>query len=327
MSHKYLAFLMSLAFGMQQTAMHAALLDHKKKIIAGASLLAGVGAVAYKSIDIMIAPGSAMDNKMRSALRNELDKVISGVEKVEFLSADKKTVLSGVVMQRTHAAGTLVFCHGYRGGKEDLYNRAALFPDHNLLFFDFRGHGDSHSSYITIGDLESFDVEGAVAFAKLRFPDAPLGIVGLSMGAAATLKALSRTPNLCDAVALDSGYANLREMIGQIFLRITPINSFSLLNAGLSLAGFRTGCKFDVNPEAYIAELQIPAMIIHSDDDGMITPEHANRLCAAAKKGTDMVKSVWRCKQAPHACISHYFPGDYSTRVGDFFKKFLVTSL
>ncbi len=298
------------------------MLDHKKKIIAGASLLAGASAIAYKAMDIMIAPGSAIDNKTRNALRQGLNNSVSGVEDVKFLSADQKTLLGGIVIQAAHAAGTIVFCHGYRGGKEDLYNRAALFPDHNLIFFDFRGHGDSKSTYITIGDLESLDVEGAAAFAKKRFPGTSLGIVGLSMGEAATLKALDRIPDLCDAVVLDSGYANLRELIRQLYHRIAPIPSFPILDGGLSLAGFRTGCKFDVNPQAYIACLQIPAMIIHSDDDGMISPDNANRLCAAAKSGTDMVKSVWRCKRAPHACIAHYFPNDYSTRVGKFFREF-----
>ena len=324
MSYKFLTLLLLISTT-QQTALRADYRDHKKKIAAGAGILAGIGAIAYKAMDIMIAPGSAIDTNTAKRMRTQLEKVVARVEDVEFVSADEKTLLRGIVIERPNAAGTLLFCHGYRGGKEDLYNRAALFPSHNLMFFDFRGHGDSQSSYITLGDLEAFDVEGAAAFAKTRFPSTPLGIVGLSMGAASTLKALSRTPDLCDAVVLDSGYANLHELIALLYHRIAPIPTFPLLNGGLFIAQFRTGCTFDVTPVDYIAQLKIPAMIIHSDDDSMISPEHANRLAAAAKNGTNMVRRIWRCKRAPHASISHYFPKAYSTKVGDFLEKFLKT--
>ena len=231
--------------------------------------------------------------------------------------------MHGVAIPRASAKSSLVICHGNRSSKEKMYHLINCYQDHNLFFFDFRGHGENQAEYTTIGDLESYDVEGAVAYARQLFPNTPLGIVALSMGAGATLKALSSIPDLCNAVVLDSAYASLQDMVERVYDGFSPLPRFPLLDIGMFFARFRTGCKFDVNSESYIANLQVPAMLIHSVDDPLIPVNHADRLIEAARRGTNMVKQVLKCSGAGHGAVSHVHSEQYTTNVNDFFGIYL----
>ncbi len=248
-----------------------------------------------------------------------------GATLVTFPSTDGIT-LHGLAIERDKPVGTIVLCHGYRGSKESLYGFADMFPTYNLLYFDFRGHGDSEGDYVTIGDLESRDVEGAVAFAKKQTPEKPVVILGVSMGASAALKALERNPKLCDAIVLDSPYATLLEVMQSAYDSQAPTPRFPFFNLAYYGGRYLAGCDFQVNPQEYMAHLQIPAMLIHSCTDEFINPDHAMRLYAAADDAPAKVR-FWLTPPAKHGYAHREHFDAYKKMMGKFFKKFLKTGL
>ena len=66
----------------------------------------------------------------------------------------------------------------------------------NVLAFDFRGHGDSPGHTASFGSKDVDDLQDAVAYLQARFPDKPVLLVGVSYGAAISLEALQRLPEV-----------------------------------------------------------------------------------------------------------------------------------
>src|SRR5579859_3141067 len=134
-----------------------------------------------------------------------------------FKTADG-TLLRGDFWAQPCPAPTIVLCHGYRTSRSHLRTVAALQHQlgYNVLFFDFRGHGDSDSVITSAGNAEVRDLEAAVVVAS-RQPETLAGkiiLYGFSMGASVALL----TPPHPDVVAIiaDSPYARSDDIIRRI---------------------------------------------------------------------------------------------------------------
>jgi fermentation-respiration switch protein FrsA (DUF1100 family) len=105
---------------------------------------------------------------------------------------DDGLLLAGWVVPHPSARGNVIFCHGHGRNRGHV---AGLLPTlHglglNVLAFDFRGHGDSEGHTSTFGQREVRDLVAAWRYLRGRFPDKPLFLVGVSLGAAVSLQAL-----------------------------------------------------------------------------------------------------------------------------------------
>jgi pimeloyl-ACP methyl ester carboxylesterase len=86
---------------------------------------------------------------------------------------------------------TFVLTHGlFRSRYEMLERGLALRREgYAVLLYDLRRHGASPAEFSTIGYDERHDVAAAFQFARERAPDNHVVLLGVSMGAAATLMA------------------------------------------------------------------------------------------------------------------------------------------
>ena len=133
-------------------------------------------------------------------------------EEITFSSSDDAVSLSGwfFPVRGTTPAPAIVLCHGIWTGRRECLPLALKFHEagYNVLCFDFRAHGLSGGRYTTVGHNETNDVLGAVDFLMQR-PEVDherIGVIGFSMGGAATIQAAARCPNIA-AVVADSSYA------------------------------------------------------------------------------------------------------------------------
>ncbi|MCA1566346.1 MAG: MFS transporter [Acidobacteria bacterium] len=117
-------------------------------------------------------------------------------EAVSFTSTDGNT-LSGWYLPASGAAAprrvTFVLTHGlFRSRYEMLERGLALWREgYGVLLYDLRRHGASPAEFSTIGYDERRDVAAAFQFARAREPGNRVVLLGVSMGAAATLLAAS----------------------------------------------------------------------------------------------------------------------------------------
>ncbi|NCC51467.1 MAG: alpha/beta fold hydrolase [Spartobacteria bacterium] len=107
--------------------------------------------------------------------------------------------------------GLIIMFHGYSSEKSMLLREAVILHSlgYGCLLVDFRGSGRSSESYTTIGYVEAEDVLATFAFAKQKWPNTPIVLLGQSMGAAAILRAINVEGIQPDAIILEAVFDNM----------------------------------------------------------------------------------------------------------------------
>jgi fermentation-respiration switch protein FrsA (DUF1100 family) len=239
-------------------------------------------------------------------------------EPVAFATSDGVT-LRGWWLPREGATATIVGCTGHRGVKSDLLGiGSALWRAGNsVLLFDFRGCGESDVVPLSVGFHERRDLQAALAFARARTPNAPLGLIGYSMGAAVAIMVAAGDTGV-GAVVADSSYAAIGDVIAAEYRR-RRVPTFALLAASDRYNGWRYGYRFDaLRPIDHVARIAPrPLLIIHGEQDDLTPVEHARRLYAAAGQP----KECWIVPNASH-CGGYFADREvYVARVADFFAQ------
>jgi uncharacterized protein len=224
------------------------------------------------------------------------------------------TLLSGDFWAQAQPAPTIVLCHGYRTSRAHMRTVAGLQYAHgyNILFFDFRGHGESDSVMTSCGNAEVCDLEAALEVASRQPETLPQKMIihGFSMGASVALL----TPPRSDVAAIiaDSPYAHsddiLRRLVHyqltqeskhwRVSLRklqhLWPIVAW--LTVFIASFVFRLRFGYDViahpatcfkrwRARMKVAHEQrmIPILLIHSSGDTLIPFHHARQIADEAK--------------------------------------------
>jgi uncharacterized protein len=134
-------------------------------------------------------------------------------EPVRFTTDDGVTLSGWLIPAGRETRTAVIVLHGFSGNR--LAELAAFVPwlaeRHHVLQFDFRGHGESGSGYVTLGSHERRDVAAAVDFLRSRGLG-PIGLFGVSMGATIGIIAAPDLP--VAAVVADSAFAELHHPIG-----------------------------------------------------------------------------------------------------------------
>jgi uncharacterized protein len=129
-------------------------------------------------------------------------------EPVRMTTDDGVTLSGWLVPAHRDTRSAVILLHGFTGHR--LPELAGFVPwlaeRHHVLQFDFRGHGESGASLVTLGVNERRDVAAAVAFLQERGLG-PIALVGVSMGAAIAIVAAPDLP--VAAVVADAAFAHL----------------------------------------------------------------------------------------------------------------------
>jgi pimeloyl-ACP methyl ester carboxylesterase len=162
------------------------------------------------------------------------------IEPVAFYSqreADSADVIirQGVLKIVKNAPATVLICHGYMCDKSDIAFLRLMFPNYNVMTFDFRAHGEKREGqYCTFGRDEALDVIGAVDYLKSRSEVAgkPVLAYGFSMGAVSAIEAQARKP-LFDAMILDCPFDSTDSIIHRALANL----KFNVLGYKFDLPG------------------------------------------------------------------------------------------
>jgi pimeloyl-ACP methyl ester carboxylesterase len=239
---------------------------------------------------------------------------------VRFLSADGIR-LAGLYGESVGAHASIVFCHGWPGDKEDMLDLAAAVrvAGFNVLAFDFRSWGESDQGPVTLGYREAEDIVGAVRFLRQRHSAAAraIGVVGISMGAAAAILAAVRTPEIT-AVVADSSYARLDDAVRRVCARfgwLSPLAQTSIQRMGEQVLGTPLS---SIAPIAAIPRISPrPVLIIHGSVDRLTDVEDARLLYQASGNPKDL----WTVDAAGHGRARRLRQVEYDRRVIEFFRQ------
>jgi alpha-beta hydrolase superfamily lysophospholipase len=288
-------------------------------LIASIALVLGI---SYYTITKLVFPCDyvaygASQSAVVKELRDELLKR-PDIAQVYFKNEDDLK-LAGFLIKRPHATANLVACHGFKGNKEWLYGLIDMFPNWNILLFDFRAHGQSDGNITSIGCHEYKDVIAAASFMRAATANngtLPLILFGISMGGASIVKAAETDPNLCDALIVDSSYANLYRIILHNFALKSGLPFYPFFPVVKYMFEYFANCNLNsMNLAKSIKTIQKPMLFIHACNDSFTAPNHSIKLF---RNATNPQNSIWIGPRCRHGLLSSYYPDLYKQKVKAF---------
>jgi fermentation-respiration switch protein FrsA (DUF1100 family) len=281
----------------------------KRKAAAGA----GFGAVLFL-IACWIA-GNVLSAPARRVV-GDLPPELAG-HSVQFQS-DSGATLYGWLLPGRKGAGAILLMHGFRASRLDMLERARFLSSagYAVLLFDFQAHGESTGDVITTGYLESRDARAALEFLRANAAGEKIGIVGVSMGGAATL--LSEPPLRADAIVLEMVYPTIEQAISnRLTLKLGGWASVltPLLTVQLKLRGGISANQ--LHPIANAGRVVAPKLFIAGSEDQHTTLDESRELFAAAAEP----KELWVLEGAKHVDAHAFAAGEYERRVLLFFEQ------
>src|SRR5258707_14656738 len=240
-------------------------------------------------------------------------------ETVEFAPRQGKHKVSGWFIPRADATTTIVVCPGYRSGKADMLGISNFLwkAGHNVLAFEYYGHGVQVGTPVTLGYREMEDFMGAVEYAQQRAPGTHLGVMAYSMGAAVTIMCSAHLPEI-EAIIADSPFATHTSVVDYNVRRAMHMPSAPFAWLADYLLGWRAGYHFrQVEPLRDIAHISPrPILLIHGGKDSVVDAHDAPLLFAAAQEP----KELWIVPEADH-CGAYFEDRPlYVKKIVDFFE-------
>ena len=129
------------------------------------------------------------------------DYGIENYEEVTLITEDNLRLRAWYVAPNREDGTTIIFLHGHGGHIND------LIPDTNMgygaLLFDFRGHGASDDTVVTMGINEVMDVQAGINFLLDQSAVNPerIALYGNSMGASVALLSAQQIPEIRVVIA------------------------------------------------------------------------------------------------------------------------------
>ncbi|GAC1384953.1 MAG: alpha/beta hydrolase [Ktedonobacteraceae bacterium] len=273
-----------------------------------------------------------------------------------FQTRDGK-LICGDFWAQPQPAPTVVICHGYRASRAQLRPAATLeyMLGYNVLFFDFRGHGDSDSVTTSGGNAEVHDLEAAIAVASMQPETLPNKIIihGFSMGAAIAL--LISPHKEVAAIIADSPFARSDDILRRLVLhRLTtsslsgklPLQQISSLSPALAWAAvaasvlvfrLRFGHNFVARPDTafrrWVAQARKtqhfrhpPVLLIHASGDELIPVTHAHQLVTQAQ-AYNIPLETYFVDYRIHCGAYIHNPEQYTAVIQDFLARHLEDRL
>ncbi len=197
------------------------------------------------------------------------------------LSSENGIKLVGWHITSSSAKGLVLLLNWFGGCKTDNIEAAGVFLDlgYDVFLLDLRGHGDSSGMETSLGYAEYRDVLAGIEYIKAVFEPERLIIYGVSLGAVATLRAFDAAEVTgVDALILEAPFdrllATIRHRIEAFKVPSWVFADILAITGGLILRYN----PYRFNPVDYAAEIDIPALLIHRDNDPYVSAEEVRHI-------------------------------------------------
>lgn len=211
--------------------------------------------------------------------------------------------------------GLVVLFHGYAASKSSLLPQARILRELGWqpILVDFFGSGGSTGTSTTLGVLEAKDVAAALEIARAQAVT-PLVLYGISMGGAAVLRAVAVEGARPDALIVEGTYDTLIDTVRNRF-RTMSVPQWPAAELLLFWGGRQQGFDaFAHNPVAYAAQVEVPTLVLHGENDPRVTLEEAHHLHRAFGRHGELCV----VPGAGHVTLAAAAPEPWRAAVGEF---------
>jgi alpha-beta hydrolase superfamily lysophospholipase len=202
--------------------------------------------------------------------------------------------LSGWLVTPPHPRATVLLFHGVTQTREQTLSRLAFLVSAGLrcLAVDHRAHGESTGTHSSFGYHERHDVRAVVELARGRWPDQPLAVLGVSMGAAAVAYAAADIRPHVRAVILESIYHDVvRAFDNRLSAGHYPDYFRALSHHVIRRCEARLRVRAEwLTPADRVADLApVPFLLLTGAEDRHATPAEAEEVFARRRGPAELV--------------------------------------
>jgi fermentation-respiration switch protein FrsA (DUF1100 family) len=220
---------------------------------------------------------------------------------------------------------TVIPLHGYtRSRWDDVYMKETteflLKEGYNVLTFDFRAHGESEGKYTTVGIDEILDVLSALDWLKAHQPEhsRQIALIGFSMGAMLTIRALAEDNRVCCGVA-DSPpmYLDRTGARGLKYFANLPEWLYHFAKPFMKLF---SGAR-ELNMLEYAGRVKKPLLLVAGGKDPLVEVEEVREFYEQNRAINPSVE-LW-ATDAPHVRTLKFHPDEWKSRVRAFLERWM----
>ncbi|HTE46670.1 MAG TPA: alpha/beta fold hydrolase [Gemmatimonadaceae bacterium] len=273
---------------------------------------------------VVLATGCAIAGASHSSIAPPPQQL--GAESVVFPSGSGSLIHAWLSRGRV-GAGAVLLLHGVGANRAAMLGRAQFLHNDGftVLAPDFQAHGESPGEHVTFGARESLDAAAAMAYLREIMPAERVGVIGVSMGGAATL--LGPGPISANAFVLESVYPTIRQAVSdRLATWFGPFSGIGrwFTSPVIGIVGSEIGVsENDLQPISRIGSIGAPLLLISGTDDRYTPLAEAESLYAHAPAR----KSFWAVVGAGHEDLHDYVRSEYERRVGGFLARCLRASV
>jgi pimeloyl-ACP methyl ester carboxylesterase len=191
---------------------------------------------------------------------------------------------------------TIFVLHGIRDRKESMRGWAAHLQQagYRVVLVDAVGHGASPGEWLSYGVFDARALSQLLDRPELG--TAPIGVMGISYGAATAIEWAGREPRVAAVVAV-APFESLRKVVPNYAPRLVPVVGRFIPNVLIQRTVDRAGRlggydPDEASPAAAIARTQAPILLLHGDQDHHIPAAHSVALQAASGHRAELVTVV-----------------------------------
>lgn len=282
-------------------------------------IVAGMVLAAVACIAAVFWAGDHLTRPARSATGAPPETL--GAIALSFPSASGST-LSAWFVPGLSGHGAVLLLHPLRANKRAMLARARFLnrAGHALLLLDMQAHGESGGERIGFGHSEAADVEAATAQLRSLVPGEKLGVLGVSLGAAAFLYSPAQTAYA--AAVLESVYPSMDDAVAnRLRIHFGPAGHWLAPLLLLQLEPRLGVAARELSPRERLAQLRVPVLIVHGTEDRHTTVAAAERSYAAVPGE----KAFYAVAGAAHVDLHAHAGAAYERRILAFFADRLRT--
>jgi len=228
------------------------------------------------------------------------------------LSTASDASVSGWFARGRPGSGAVLLLHGVGADRTQMLGRARFLntAGYSVLLVDLPAHGESSGDRITFGAREAAGVKTALEYLRRQLPGERVGIIGISLGAAAIV--LAHPKPAPDAVILESMYPTIEEAVAaRLVMQLGPLGA-GLVSPLLWQLPLRTGVRAeDLRPIQHLSSLDAPVLVASGSEDTHTTWAETQRLFDAAIEP----KELWRVEGAAHVDLHAFQPEAYERKI------------
>ncbi len=227
-----------------------------------------------------------------SSFSHKLESIVFGVKipkpqnnpiDLDFIEVD---TISGTVnlevwrFDMEPSLGVVALFHGYKSSKSALWNEAQAFyrMGYTVVLVDFRASGNSDGNQCSMGYYEALDVANTLKWCQESYPEQKIFLYGVSMGAAAILRAVSELDTNPDGILLQSSFSNLLATSKNRF-ELMGLPQFPAAHLLTFWSGYLNDFNaFKHNPGKYAKNVNCPTLLIHGMLDNRVSWEASKEI-------------------------------------------------